>query len=659
MHKQSSFSFTMSETDLNAFYKIFSNYCGPGGAGIPRHEVDRLCKEHDQDYDTIVQNGDNPYKSKNWADRKFERAVESLATKSIRESAIKLASKVYFTYKKVSYGETMDETKRKQEISRSIVKDMHAMKEMGMSLADIEKRYKMAAETVGLQWKDVYKELDKNMIEYTIDRHIAANPRTLDQQIEDDEIVETINRMQDREEKDEFGDMEDDNEAQDDFYRDQFVTPPRGAKRKGDATYQDIPSKKKHTYQDINNMDSVFISPDGTVISSQSNPPRNAIPPRDFENWNDRVHNQANEQRMDEPMEESATVAAAGETAGAGQNLTTAVVPLTARFPWHHVEQAVHQHHCSISVNHLGNEAEAQNYVKIRMNTPILPYTEMSVAAVTQNNYTQPRRGISNSAVGRYVVCNGIHADTVMHREVFSHNDPLFSDPAVTPYDDQIPSSLAWFQNHYSAYTVTKCEWTMYILMPYQQYQNTGTVSGDGSGTLFNTTSSTTQTHMSSTTFPGKTSGRIFTHYTSVGQSTPAVNPPLGASTLEMERWQNVYDQKVTLPMNGARVLRGTWTPGKVEHNALNDKDIDVWTSVGSVPTNSHLEHLVVQFKKQANDNLSPVTRISCNVHINLKYHVQYREPKTDIQYPLLGQANPSGTVINSHLLQSGPAFNV
>lgn len=404
------------------------------------------------------------------------------------------------------------------------------------------------------------------------------------------------------------------------------------------------------------------IDPPGRPRSSFDNSRQT---PNDGRTWNERWRAQNDDDTVMDSMDtgddtQSAMAMEAQSGSNGGQNNTTQIVRgLKPRFPWHHVEEAVHEHHACCSVNFLTQTSETKNYLKIRMNTPIFPYSEMPNSAVQQTSLAQPEQGISNSTVGRYFVGNGVYHDITFNRNIQTFNTPLFANPAVTPYTLQVPGGLDYFQRHYSAYTVTKCEWTMLVTMPYHAYTNTGAVTGNGiGGDPYVIAVTGASTHSAMTEAPCDVAGRLFMHYTSVGQSVTPVNPPLTATTQEMERWNSGHLNKVTLPVNGTRVLRGTWTPQTVEHNALNDKDIDVWTAVGSVPTNSHLEHLIIQFKEKANNNSIAGIRIGCNVKINLKYYVQYREPKTEIQYPLSAQTNPTGTAINSRLLQVAPAHN-
>lgn len=437
-------------------------------------------------------------------------------------------------------------------------------------------------------------------------------------------------------------------DAQDDFYRDQFPTPPKRTRE-----WQPITPRKKSATENYRAINDLGMSPnkDSPSFSDSQRRPQ----PVNWD-WERFWHNQNNEEEvpMDQPMEEAqperaeAVQATQQTSAGAGQNITTPIQKRVPRFPWHHVEQALLEHTGSISCNAITAASETLNYIKIRMNTPILPYAEMP-SPVTQINLTQPALGTAPVNIGRYCVGNGTYSDVTFHRPLANHSNALF-----TPYSTVIPTGLTWFENHYGSYTVTKCEWSMMVTVPYSVYSNTATPSGNP----FVIGDSGMSTHVIEHHLAGDTAARVFVHYTSTGQSIAAVNPPLTATCRTMERWENTYDEKVTIPINGHRVLRGTWYPGKVEHNALNDKDIDVWTAVGSVPTNSHLEHLIVQFKQKADNNLDSNQRYGCNVQIHLKYYVQYREPKTEIQYPVPGQSNPSGTVVNSRVLQSGPAMN-
>lgn len=79
---------------------LFSNYCGPGGSGLPQHTVDQICAEHDQDYTTIMKSGQDPYWHYNWADAKMLQKLEQVTDPNRREQVISFFATKLWNFKK-------------------------------------------------------------------------------------------------------------------------------------------------------------------------------------------------------------------------------------------------------------------------------------------------------------------------------------------------------------------------------------------------------------------------------------------------------------------------------------------------------------------------------------------------------------------------------
>ena len=80
---------------------VFSNYCGLGGSGIPQHQVDEICKKHDENYERIHMNGNNPYWEFNWADQIMIDDLAAILPNSAREKILKLVASNLWHLKKV------------------------------------------------------------------------------------------------------------------------------------------------------------------------------------------------------------------------------------------------------------------------------------------------------------------------------------------------------------------------------------------------------------------------------------------------------------------------------------------------------------------------------------------------------------------------------
>ena len=90
---------SLRHVDNEQKWGLFSSYCGLGGAGIPQHAVDQLCKIHDAEYENLMQKGINPYRQFNKADREFLRGLKRIVPKSTSESVLKKAAQFFFRIK--------------------------------------------------------------------------------------------------------------------------------------------------------------------------------------------------------------------------------------------------------------------------------------------------------------------------------------------------------------------------------------------------------------------------------------------------------------------------------------------------------------------------------------------------------------------------------
>lgn len=415
------------------------------------------------------------------------------------------------------------------------------------------------------------------------------------------------------------------------------------------------------------------ISPAGRPQSNLPALPdfRDRSNPDEVSDYNNNTHRSSRTgASMDVPMADAPETTArssaisSSRSGGFDARTVTPIAKIPPTFPYHNTEQAILEYHGSFSCNELSAYNNNGNIVKVRMNTYVLPFSETVglATAVNQVDFTRPSGGISKQNIGRFCYVQGASGNMIdcnHHRTLSDFDDPLFADPAVTPFTLQKPAGAEYYKNHMKAYTVTKVEWMFRVTYPYHDVKGSDSTHQNPTAAEIQAALQASNMCGASTTPPSHQRPRIFTHYTTEGGTVTPINPPLDGTTLEMERWFNCYDNKVTVGVNQSQVIRGTWYPGMVKHNPLSDNDVEVWSPIDVVPPSTHLEHLIVQFRKGANSNESAKYRMCVNVNVDLKYHVQFKEPITDIQYPKRNQANPPNTAVNDRLLQVAPAYNV
>lgn len=236
----------------------------------------------------------------------------------------------------------------------------------------------------------------------------------------------------------------------------------------------------------------------------------------------------------------------------------------------------------------------------IRMNAPVdmIPIT-------TQ---TDPATGAIYTVKGLY----GSKASDVGTRSYIGF-PANFASASTDPTER--PSWREYFFQIYEFYTVLKCHYEIIVENP-----------------------------MKSANMPnnGILIGTQFDSYSDTAGSSGNVMPDTTLmETLQFKgmKWEKVDGQQTNEQQrsdNNRTVISGTWMPGMTKRNIINDGDVKTWTATtGAAPPNLK-EILTVNFWRHpfAIVNTAGAAVTNCNIQINLKYVVQFKDLKLQARYP-------------------------
>lgn len=81
-------------------------------------------------------------------------------------------------------------------------------------------------------------------------------------------------------------------------------------------------------------------------------------------------------------------------------------------------------------------------------------------------------------------------------------------------------------------------------------------------------------------------------------------------------------------------VVTGSYKPGQNRTNVRNDEDVKTWTATSSAPS---LTENVKMFFAKSPLGVCPTTKIGCNVMLEMKYIVQFKDLKEQARWPRAG----------------------
>nr|WCR62124.1 MAG: capsid protein [Parvoviridae sp.] len=253
-------------------------------------------------------------------------------------------------------------------------------------------------------------------------------------------------------------------------------------------------------------------------------------------------------------------------------------------------------------------------------------------------NDIMPITTLSNPAVGAAFGGKGIYGAKASEANARSQiGFPAEFTPASTDPTERPAWREFWFQL-YDYYTVLKCHWEIIVDNP---------------------------TNYSSGAFPILV-GTQYDSYSDTATSTGNVMPLtrlIEALAFKGMRWENCSGYTIREQQgrdNNQLVLSGTWMPGMVKRNIVNDGDVKTWTKTdGNIPNLKEI--LTVNFYQHPlAHTVNTGTVTNANVQMNLKYVVQFKDLKLQARYPNTNITNQDITIVlNESTVASGSAHQL
>lgn len=249
-----------------------------------------------------------------------------------------------------------------------------------------------------------------------------------------------------------------------------------------------------------------------------------------------------------------------------------------------------------------------------------------------------PITTLSNPVAGAAFGGKGIYGAKASEANARSFYDfPANFAPSSTDPTERPAWREYWFQL-YEYYTVLKCHWEIIVDNP---------------------------TNYTTGAYPILV-GTQYDSYSDTATSTGNVMPLarlIEAMAFKGMKWQNASGFTIREQQgrdNNQLVLSGTWMPGMVKRNIVNDGDVKTWTKTdGTIP---NLKEILT-----TNFYLHPLahaavggTVVNCNVQMNLKYVVQFKDLKLQARYPNTLVTNQDiNIVLNESTASSGSAHQL
>jgi hypothetical protein len=185
-------------------------------------------------------------------------------------------------------------------------------------------------------------------------------------------------------------------------------------------------------------------------------------------------------------------------------------------------------------------------------------------------------------------------------------------NPAVTyPTTNALVSLEApqwrdYYDKLYQKYTVLGCEFTLTVMNPRHARGRDVTIAHGFDA------------------FSAANGGRVF----------PQEKPLNDMEFWPGLKWHVIQSSNDETQDGTITTIRGRYRPGQVERNVQNDEDVKTWTNVKSTPLLT--EALTLFFGRASFNGNADKVALKCKMQ--LKYIVQYKDPKVEMLYPATGQ---------------------